>query len=337
MGSKSHINGLLALGERMTVTAACDIDLERAQSAAERAGAQIATADYRELLDHVDAVVIALPHHLHYPIGLACLDAGKHVLMEKPLCNTEEQCVRLIAEADRRGLILMTAYPVPFWPIIGKMLELVENKTYGEVFQLSVWTEQYTIREPGHWLLSAEKLGGGQFFSHGCHYIDLMFRFLGRPVKGTHMGSNKGTPWMKKEGTSNVTIEFENGAMGYHFGTWGARGTRLGWSLHIHCTEGMLEYKRADKKLYLHSNLRRERGELVTKLQTQVLMEDEEQGKNTQYETSHFLDCIATGKRPITDGPTSLQGLRAIWRLYEADRNNAIADLRGLGLDEFGG
>ncbi|WP_376774479.1 hypothetical protein [Paenibacillus eucommiae] len=54
-----------------------------------------------------------------------------------------------------------------------------------------------------------------------------MLRFLRNPVKGVHRRTNQGTLLMEKEGTSNVTIEFENGVLGYHFGTWGARGTRL--------------------------------------------------------------------------------------------------------------
>ena len=49
---------------------------------------------------------------------------------------------------------------------------------------------------------------------------------------------------------------------------------------------------------------------------------------------AHFLDCIATGARPLTDGPGSLQGLRLIWRLYEAEERGRLADLRGLGLDQ---
>jgi hypothetical protein len=49
---------------------------------------------------------------------------------------------------------------------------------------------------------------------------------------------------------------------------------------------------------------------------------------------AHFLDCIRTGRQPLTDGPGSLQGLRVIWRLYEAEEKNVAADLRGLGLDE---
>ena len=81
-----------------------------------------------------------------------------------------------------------------------------------------------------------ETLGGGQLFSHGCHYIDILLAWMGQPVSGTHLGTNFGTPWMEGEGTSNVSLKFANGALGYHFGTWGAKGTRLRYSFHAHCT-----------------------------------------------------------------------------------------------------
>jgi predicted dehydrogenase len=334
MGGGGHASGLLALGDSVKVTAVCDIDPERAQKAAERLGADVAVTDYTQLWEHVDAVLVALPHDLHAEIGLACLEAGKHVLMEKPLCNTEEECLQLIEKAESKGLVLMTAYPVRFWPIVQEMKRLVDAKTYGDAFHMSIWTEQFTQFPPGHWTASAEQLGGGQLFSHGCHYIDLMLWFLGRPVKGFHMGTNFGTPWMEREGTSDLAIEFENGAVGYHFGTWGARGTRLGYSIHIHCTAGMLEFNRAEGKLYLHSNIAEEKANLDTSSKTRLLMEDNQPGKKTQYETEHFIECIRTGKRPLTDGPGSLQGLRVIWRLYEAERSGTVADLRGLGLEE---
>src|SRR5690606_25452304 len=100
----------------------------------------------------------------------------------------------------------------------------------------------------------AKRLGGGQLFSHGCHYIDQMLLWMRMPVEGTHMGTNLGTPWMEREGTSNVTIKFENGAMGYHFGTWGARGSRLRYSVHAHCMGGMLEMQRHDRRIILHED-----------------------------------------------------------------------------------
>ncbi|MEF3307031.1 Gfo/Idh/MocA family protein [Paenibacillus sp. GYB003] len=330
----SHSGGFHHLADRVEIAATCDIDPERAKQAAEKTGASLAVTDYRELLDHVDAVLVVLPHDLHFEVGMACLKAGKHVLMEKPMCNTEAECIELIETADRLGQVLMTAYPVRFWPIVLKLKELIDSKAYGDCFQMSVWTEQFTRYHDGHWAHSASRLGGGQFFSHGCHYVDLLLWFLGRPVRGTHIGTNFGTPWMEKEGTSNVTIEFENGALGYHFGTWGARGTKLGWSIHAHCTEGMLEINLADKKLYAHTHIKEERANLDTESRTKVLYEADASGKFTHHELEHFLDCIAAGSRPITDGPGSLQGLRVIWRLYEAERNNTVADLRGLGLDE---
>lgn len=330
----AHSGGFHHLSERVEIAATCDVVLERAQKAAELTGAKLAVTDYHELLDHVDAVLVVLPHDLHFEVGMTCLKAGKHVLMEKPMCNTEEECIQLIETAEQVGKVLMTAYPVRFYPIVLKLKELIDSKAYGECFQMSIWTEQYTRYHDGHWALSADRLGGGQFFSHGCHYVDLMLWFLGRPVRGTHIGTNFGTPWMEKEGTSNVTIEFENGALGYHFGTWGARGTRLGWSIHAHCTEGMLEINLAEKKLYAHTHIKEERANLDTESRKRVLYEADSSGKFTHYELEHFLDCIRDGTRPITDGPTSLQGLRVIWKLYEAERNNTVADLRGLGLDQ---
>lgn len=332
MTAEAHVNGLLELTEVMEVTGVCDIDIRQAHLLQEKLPAAIAVTDYRELFDVVDAVLIALPHDLHHEVGIACLEAGKHVLMEKPLANTEEECRDLVQTAAERGLTLMIAYPVRFWPIVRKMKELVDAQTYGEVFQMSVWTEQLTRPAEGHWVRSAKRLGGGQFFSHGCHYVDLMLWFLGEPIKGTHFGTRTGTPWMEKEGTSNVVIEFENGVLGYHMGTWGARGSRLGYSIHIHCTEGMLEYNRAEGKLYLHSRMQEERATTDTSSEVQLLMEEKDAGKQTQFEILHFLNCIRDGKTPLTNGDIGLQGLKVIWKLYEAENNNTIADLRGLGL-----
>ena len=322
---RSHQRNYELLEERLDLVAMVDIVLERAQQAAELTGARMAATDYRDILDHVDAVLIALPHHHHYEVGMACLRAGKHVLMEKPLANTEAQCLELIRTARACQRVLMVAYCMRFHPLIVRMKGLLDARAYGDVFQVSIWTEQHTEYPPGHWARSAEKLGGGQLFSHGCHYIDLLLWFLGRPVRGMHVGTNYGTPWMEREGTSNVVLEFAGGALGYHFGTWGAKGTRLGYSVHAHCTEGMIEADISGRRLYAH-----------TKKGIELLHDRDAQPslKHTHAETAHFIECIDGGQTPLTDGPGSLQGLRVIWRLYEAERRGVMADLRGLGLDE---
>ena len=330
----AHKQRLGSLANRMRVAVTVDVIAGRAENAKAMLGADLATTDYREALPHVDAVLIALPHHLHHPIGMACIAAGKHVLMEKPLANTEAECVDLITAAEQRSVILMVAYIQRYHPLIIQMGDLIKAKTYGEAFHVSMWTEQFTrFAEEDSWGHKAATLGGGQLFSHGCHYIDLMLDWMGEPVEGTHIGTRFGTPWMEREGTSDVAIKFENGAVAYHGATWGARGTRLGYAFHAICTEGTLELDQHGGTLYLHQN-----NDLHTARarEPQVLASLEGGLKHTDREMAHFLDCIERNQQPLTDGWHSLQSLRVIWRLYDAEQRGVVANLRGLGFKHVG-
>ncbi len=332
----AHRSRFDRLAHRLQLVAAVDVVEERARAVAELFPGCRAATDYRQILDDVEAVLLVLPHHLHHPIGMACLEAGKHVLLEKPMANSESECLDLIRARRASGTILMIAYCMRFHPLVVRMKELLDAGTYGEVFQVSIWTEQLTRYPADHWASRASQLGGGQLFSHGCHYIDLLLWYLGRPVSGTHVGTNTGTPWMEREGTSNVALAFEGGRLAYHFGTWGARGSRLRYSFHAHCTEGMIEADISGGALYVHTGKTRETaGEsLRGRPGDGELLLHAEAGKHTENELTHFLDCVESGATPLTDGPGSLQGLRVIWRLYEAERQGRVADLRGLGLDQ---
>jgi predicted dehydrogenase len=212
-----------------------------------------------------------------------------------------------------------------YHPLVRKLKEVLDSGEYGECFHLSLWTQQWT-KFPGDdpWAHKIATLGGGQLFSHGCHYIDLMLWYLGEPVHGTHTGTNFGTEWMEREGTSDVSIKFANGAVGYHGGTWGARGSKLHYCFQAHCTDGFLEANFLEGKL------------VVVKGKEETELFHTTTGKHVQNEMTHFLDCIETGRIPETDGLSSLQSLRVIWRLYEAEDAGRVADLRGLGLAHAG-
>jgi len=316
---QSHLRRFHILSNRLELKAAVDVNLETAQSIASQFPSVVAVDDYRTALDEVDAVLIALPHHLHHPVALECIEAGKHVLLEKPMANSEAECVELIDAAQRRSVVLMVAYCMRFHPLITRLKEALDARIAGDLFQLSIWTEQHTERSPSSWMCRAETLGGGQLFSHGCHYIDLLLWYLGQPLRGMHLGTNRGTPWMEREGTSNVCLEFQDGLIGYHFGTWGARGSRLRYTFHAHCDEGMLEADITGKQLVLHRGSER-----------QVLYQLSNTGKHTENEMGHFLDCIERDETPITNGPDALKSLRTIWRLYQAEEKAAWADLSDL-------
>ncbi len=329
--ARSHVSRFEELMDRLEITAVVDIDIERAKAVAELLpNDPVVSTDHRDALKVCDAVLLALPHHLHCEYTIDCLNAGKHVLAEKPLGNSEEECRKMIEAARRNNRTLMVAYCMRFHPLVVMMKDLIQRKAYGRTFQLSIWTEQHTEREASNWMCRADTLGGGQLFSHGCHYIDLMLWMMGKPVEGSHIGTNLCTPWMEREGTSNVSIRFEDGSCGYHFGTWGARGTKLGYSFQAHCEEGMLEIDYAKGQLLLHSRLEKHiPGVQENKNSVKVLLEAPGI-KPTSIEMKHFLDCLETGATPLTDAESSLEGLKVIWELYKAEDERKLADLTGI-------
>ena len=330
------------LADKVVVTATADIDIERAESAARILGAEHVVTDYQKLFPFVDAVLVVTPHDLHHEMGVQSLQAGKHVLMEKPMAVSETECLDLIDVATRSGKVLMTAYPMRYQPLVVKLKELIDEEYLGKVFHVGIFTEQLTQPPTGHWVRSAKHLGGGQFFSHGCHYIDLLLWFLGRPTTGIHMGTRRGTPWMEREGTSDAVIAFESGALGHHFGTWGARATRHGYAIHVHCEEGMLEADITNGVLYAHHGFEGvpPKGGIGGTLspdpkRAEIILQTGAESKYLQGELTHFLNCIEHSSEPLTNGSGSLQGLRVIWALQKAENFGKFADLKGLGLDEY--
>ena len=337
----THVKGVKYV-DNVEIVAVCDILEQNAKNVAEELGnSPKVYTNYREMVDDIDAVMIALPHDLHFECGMYFASHNKHILMEKPLCNTERECEILIEACESRNLKLMCAYPVRYWNGIVKLKELVDSGEYGEIIQMSIWTEQLTGAKLGYddplgrqWLIT-NRIGGGQLFSHGCHYVDLMLWFLGNPISGAHMGTRNGTPWMLREGTSALVMKFENGIVGYHGATWGARGTRLGYDFQIQTEKGLLEYEHNSGEVRLYNGSGDHVPGGATEKQSYNILwkRDGESSKETQHEIKHFTECVLEDKTPLTNGRSALQGLRVIWALYNAEENNVLADLRGLGLE----
>ena len=330
----SHAKGINQVTDKLQIVAVCDIVRENAQVVADALDNDVfVTNCWSDLADKVDAVMVALPHDLHYECGVFFARHKKHIFMEKPLANSEEECLRLIEICEEEGVKLMCGYPMRYVPGLAKLKELVDSGDYGKVIMMSLWTEQLTRAAETSWENTA-RIGGGQLFSHGCHYLDLMLWFLGNPVQGTHIGTRNGTPWLLKEGTSAVTIKFENGAIGYHGATWGARGTRLGYDFQIQTEKGMLEYDHQTGEVLLYDkNREHDPGEILEKVDKKVLF-TYDPGKPTQHEIRHFAECVLEDKIPMTDCHSALQSVRVIWKLYDAEKFGIVADLRGLGLPE---
>ena len=322
------LDKLLGEGQNFEITATCDLIKDRTDNLANRYGAK-SYIDYHDMLDDVDAVFVATTHDVHFEIAHFFMSNNKHCLLEKPLCNTREEIVILDELAREKGVTFMCAYPVPYWEGVCLMRDLLATGQYGKITQMSIWTEQYTPVPMEIAQEAAVSRGGGQLFSHGCHYIDILLEFLGDPAYGVHIGSNLNTPWMgDTEGTSNVTLMFKNGIMAYHFGTWGARGSTLNYTFQIHTDEGMFDYKDLGPTptltftSMLHPDPDKRR-EIVWKLTSTA-------GHATWREVTHFLECIEEKKEPFTNARRALRGLDVIWKLYDAEKKGEIADLSNI-------
>ena len=103
-----HVRAIAELADRCSLVWAADPDAERADRVAARAGCR-ALADYHEGLAEVDAVIVATPHHLHAPIVMDAAQAGKHILVEKPLATTLDDADRMLQAVDEAGVSCWSA------------------------------------------------------------------------------------------------------------------------------------------------------------------------------------------------------------------------------------
>ena len=312
----NHYNGFSSPTLRsagLQITSLIDINLDHAKKVSKSIPSAIVSTTIDErVLSLTDAFLIAAPNHLHHHYGKICLEAGKHVLMEKPLAMTKAESDELIT--------LMVALCMRFHPLMKQFKNVLDEQRCGELFQLSIWTEQHTEFSQNQWHTQQQTSGGGQLFSHGCHYIDLLMWIMGDPVAGFFLGTNKGTPWMEKEGTTNVCLKFADNALGYYFGTWGARGTRNDDLMQAHGSNGMLEadFKKSTIKMYSKGN-EQDIKQFYTGYtkETTLFSEPIEITDMYQDEVFHFVDCINKGLLPLTNASTALKSMEVIWRLEQ--------------------
>lgn len=167
-------------GAAITVAAVAARDPARAADYTRENGIPAVFPSYEALLAEadVDAVYVPLPNALHHRWVLAALEAGRHVLCEKPLAVDARQAAEMVAMAEERGLLLVEAFHWRHHPLALRLAELVGGGAIGPIETIDCWFE---IGEgnllPDDIRLSPE-LGGGSLLDEGCYCIDLI-RFLG--------------------------------------------------------------------------------------------------------------------------------------------------------------
>ncbi len=166
-----------------------DQNVERAQLQAERYGATHAFATLDELLTsaNIDAVSICTWNNSHAELAIAALDAGKHVLVEKPLSKTVAEAEAIAAAVARSGTKLQVGFVRRFSSNARVLKSFIDAGELGEVYFAKA-TNVRRIGNPGGWFADSERSGGGPLIDIGVHVLDLCWYMMGSPKATTVSG-----------------------------------------------------------------------------------------------------------------------------------------------------
>ncbi|MDH7567997.1 MAG: Gfo/Idh/MocA family oxidoreductase [Armatimonadota bacterium] len=210
---RHHANYMHATG-RMRLTAVCDIDPART-AVAKQDFPEIETYnDVEEMLRKapMDLAVIILPHNLHAPVAIQALNAGKHCVVEKPMCLSIQEADAMIAAA-RRNQKMLSVYHNRRWD--GDhlaMLEVVQKGIIGDIFHVEAFMGGFNA--PRDWWRARKEISGGAFFDWGAHFLYWLFGLVPELVESVTGFFHKRV-WhqMTNEDQVQALIRFKSGAV----------------------------------------------------------------------------------------------------------------------------
>jgi predicted dehydrogenase len=187
---KVHLRNCLNLKSVRVVAAAADSS-KKALNYARNFGVKQLFTDYNELLKlkDLDAVIIALPTHLHAECAIKAMEEGKHVFLEKPIARNIEEGQKIVSVAKKNGVKFMVGYPLRFAPEFVNLKSQIESGILGDI-QLAYGVNiaagpffhrvESTMPHPvPEWWLNKELTGGGVLVDLGCHMINLLRWYFG--------------------------------------------------------------------------------------------------------------------------------------------------------------
>lgn len=157
-----------------------------------------------------DAVVIVTPHTLHYQHAVQALEAGCHILMEKPMVTDSGQAHELAKKVEAAGKVLVIGYNTPCTPVMLYIRDTIRNGDLGRLELVSGWLAQGWMKATiGTWRQNPALSGGGQMYDSGAHIFNSLVWTVEQPIEAVQAFiDNKDTP-VDINGTAN--IRFANG------------------------------------------------------------------------------------------------------------------------------
>ncbi len=301
--------------EACELRAVCDLDPERLSSVHRRYPAARATADAHALIADpaVDAVAICTPIHTHFRLASAALEAGKHVLLEKPLTDSVETAEALVEMADHRGLTLQVDHTFVYGGAVRKIREIIDAGELGDLLyfdsvriNLGLFQSEVNVL----WDLAPHDL------SIMTHLIDRQPRWVSA-IGSTHYG--------KHENLAYLTMKFDDMLIAHLHVNWLApvklRSTLIGGSRRMIVYDDLAPSEKVlvyDKGITHNADVSSRNRALVDYRVGDMYAPHLDNTEALNRVCRAFIDAVERGIRPPTDG---LAGLRVV-RLLEAGQQS---------------
>jgi predicted dehydrogenase len=250
-----HVDGGYGrLGDLVRVSAVCDARPDRAEALAQRCGARPYT-DLATMLATagIDGCDLCVPHHLHASLALQALDAGKHVLVEKPIATTLAAAEQMVARAAERGLTLCVSEQYPFSPPFRRARELIQAGEIGPLVTLRThrvgYLEGIWLRDG--WRLDAGIAGGGMLLDQGCHYTSIA-RMLAGEIEAVAAFTGTTRADFHGDDTATLILRFRSGLLGQALYCWGTHTPEVGAECYVYGERGSLRVDSGAPSLVLY-------------------------------------------------------------------------------------
>lgn len=339
--SNEHIQAYLRNPD-VELYAFCDINEEQLNKMGDKYGVSCRFTDMNDLLalPEIDAVSVCTWNAAHAPCTIAALNAGKHVLCEKPMSISKEYAEEMKAAAERNGKLLMIGFVRRFGNDCAILQDFINNDYFGELYYAKA-TYLRRNGNPGGWFGNKELSGGGPLIDLGVHVIDLVRYLMGKPkavsVYGATFSKLGNRPNIKgKEAYSSVgrsendicnvedlasgMIRFDNGAV-LHI--------EASFSLNIKAPEGKIELfgTKAGAKLDPELEMYAEENGYMTNvtLTAPTALSFDNLFKN---EIDHFVSCVKGEAECLAPAEDGVELMAILDALYESARTGHEVVLR---------
>lgn len=210
--------GVLGTRPQPVLAVACGREAERTRDFARRFGWQEAVCDWESVVERsdVDVIDVCAPNDLHAAIALRALEAGKHVLVEKPLGRTVQEAERLWAEASgRSGQVAMVVFNYRFVPAVAALRRVLADDGLGDVRQVTVrfFQDWLARRAAGSWRLDPTRAGSGVLGDLGVHCFDLVNALAGK-IRALNAIVRRDSPGGDLDDSAQVLLELDGGGSG---------------------------------------------------------------------------------------------------------------------------